>query len=172
MVIAPHRKRHSVPDMDDQPSRTDVLVRMATHALVAGATFPLGPAGAAVGAAGAVLFDAAAEADRRVWQQFDRMVDEATANAGLSAGALQDWASASDERLTFVRDIVSAALTTLDEQKVRALGSVLSDVLQDDALLDDRPFIVETLRDLHPVHVTVLRSMLFDDNPETQTSRA
>src|SRR5690348_4388501 len=43
--------------MDDVP-KSDVLVRMAAHALVAGVTLPLGPAGPALSAAGAVLFDA------------------------------------------------------------------------------------------------------------------
>lgn len=158
--------RHSLLAVTEQPSKADTLVRMASHALVVGATLPLGPTGQVLGAAGSVLFDAAAEADRRVWRRFDRMVEDASADAGLTANELHEWAGASDEHLNFIRQLVSAALTTLDEQKARALGRVLTDVMIDDALLHDRPMIVRTLSDLDPVHVLLLRSMLYDDNPQ------
>ena len=152
--------------MAEEVSKAAVIVRMVTHALAAGVTLPLGPPGVVLGPALAVLFDAAAEADRRVWERLDRMVEESTTDAGMSAEQLQEWAGADDQRLSFVRDLVSAALATLDEQKVRALGRVLTDALKDEALLHDRPLIIRTLRDLDPIHVTVLRSMMYDRNPQ------
>ena len=51
---------------DGKPTAGQIAARMATHALVTGAALPLNGPGAMLSAAGAVLFDAAAEADKRV----------------------------------------------------------------------------------------------------------
>lgn len=156
-------------DRSNRPCPSDVLVRMVSHALVAGVAAPLGVPGSALGAAGVVLFDAAADADRRVWAQFSDMVDEATAAAGVTPSELAEWAASSDQHLALVRELVSAALATLDADKIRALRCVLTDALVDEAMLDESPLIIRALRELDPVHVRVLHSMVYDDNPEDPT---
>ena len=149
--------------MSDKPTTGEVLIRMASHALVAGATLPLGAPGPMIAAAGMVLFDAAAEADKRVWAQFNAMADDTLATTGMSLEDFQAWAAQDDAHLTFIRDLVATALTTLDEQKVRALGRVLQANLHDEAKVDDSILVLRALRDLEAPHIRVVRSMMYTD---------
>jgi hypothetical protein len=150
---------------DGPTGRLEVFVRMLTAALAAAVTAPFGPTGSVAGAALTVLFDAAAQADRRTIQQFNKVVEQAAVDTGMSADDFQEWATRDDQHMIFVRDLVSTALSTLEEEKVRALGRLLIDALQDDTKLDDCHIVLTALATLQPVHVRVLRAMLFAANP-------
>jgi hypothetical protein len=158
-----------VADPDDKPTAGEVAVRMATHALVAGATLPLGAPGAMIGAAGLVLFDAAAEADKRVWSRFNGMAQDSVSAAGMTLDEFRAWATQDDGHLLFLRDLVATSLATLDEQKVTALGRVLTANLTDDAQIDESILVVRALRDLESAHIRALHGMLYN-HPDDGTA--
>ena len=61
--------------------------------------------------------------------------------------------------MLLARDVVQAALTTLNEQWIDALARVLADAKRDDAKIDVGRLVVRALSDLEPAHIAVLQGM-------------
>jgi hypothetical protein len=64
--------------------------------------------------------------------------------AELDVEELAAWSQEDDRHLALVREVVNAAITTLDEQKVDALARVLSAAILDEAKLDSSVLVAKT----------------------------
>ncbi len=131
-------------------------------AAVTAVGLPAGDLGAILSAAAVPLLEATMAVDReRSWHNVGRVLDDAVATVGMSPEDATAWIGASDSRLMLTRDVVQAALTTLDERWVQGLSRVLAEGMADDAKIDLSRLIALALRDLEPAHVTVMHGMLY-----------
>ena len=93
------------------------------------------------------------------------MVNWATELSGMSPAELHVWAVHDDARLELLTATVQAALSTLDQVKVRTLSQVLAEAVEDDAKLDLSALITRSLADLEPSHIRVLKAMCTETAP-------
>lgn len=128
---------------------------------------PGGDVGAVLAAAAAPLWAAVLTADRqRSSSQAARVLGEAVRMSDMGPEEAEGWVEGDDARLMLTRDVVQAAMTTLDERWVAGLSRVLADGMADDAKIDVSRLVARALLDLEPAHISLVQGMLTLD-PET-----
>jgi hypothetical protein len=85
---------------------------------------------------------------------------------GLGPEQISAWAEADDQRLQLIGSTYQAALASLDRAKLKALARVLSEAVEDDAKLDLAWLVTDSLAEMEPAHVRVLRAMCLEPEPE------
>lgn len=149
----------------------EILGQVASVALGAAiAGLPGALVGAVIGPSVPHFIKTLEERQRRAGESADRMLTWTSELTGMSPAELHAWAVHNDERLNLLAATVQAALASLDQAKLRALAQVLAEAVEDDAKLDISALMTQTLADLEPPHIRVLKAMCTEASPTASGS--
>ena len=145
------------------PGAGELAVLRGTSAGIGGIVGMLvgGPEGALIGAAATPGIEAIVVAGReRAVHRANDALETAAGRLGLHQRAFVNHVLSDDRRLLLTLQVVQAASKTFWKEKVRLLGRVLANGLENGTRLDEAEFIAATINDIEPPHVEVLAYIL------------